>query len=789
MSDRKINPTDLIESVLSDPSWDLGTLELRQNDLDRCPNAITWMTQTKYGGFTPWPRQIQFATQLFEDYCPDCSTMSVVNDMWGMNLEAIERQVMFLRNGACPQCGKNRNHFRASGQHKGYNELIGIAGQRCLDPDTPILKANGDITHLFKCRSGDLIQDRNGKLTTIKKIWTSFEPGYFRIWFANDVVVKCGHEHCWITQRGEIPSAELKITDTIEYGDSWMGLKGVDAIRLPNGCRMIDLETDSGTFLHAAGITLHNSGKTFITAVFSSYLEHRYLCLEGVCSENYGLRNSTFITTFVAGDKQQVNETTWGNFVTEIKKSPWYQRYFDYLKVEGKRLGQKLYDFKTEEYLWFPHKKLMVAFAAGNFTTLRGRTRNAGSIDELGWFESNASAKRMNGLEIYNALSNSLETIRTSVADKWNEGKYDLPSAYMFDVSSPSAEDDPIMTLAANSKANPNCFQFHLPTWEINPAMTRDRLRGKFETNPLAAQRDFAAVPGVGKNIFIPNAEQVDACIDDERKNMLQYTTEIFDVTIKQHTYNYVRALLTNVDVNRMTPFMIACDAAEAGNSYGLALCSLDEHDTSYVNGLVLITPKALDGDVARIHFPSVMDIILELRKRGLQIEMVCFDRWQSTSTVQELRDLNIDAQRYSLRYNDFLNWRANLTDRKIRFPTPEVPFKQVLLEKLTDRTPVASLLKQVRTVRDSGKMVIKPSQGDDDLFRCIVLADRMMRQNRQQFIRRTDTSSSRADSIYSVTVTSLNTMHNGIKANQTFNQQSKRWNGSLTTRMTKRKY
>lgn len=736
-----IDPIDLIESVIESAEWDLGALELRQNSLDLCPNAIAWMLESKYGGFQPFPRQIQFAAQLFEDYCPFCSNLDVVEDMWGMTPSEIQKQVVFLQHGVCPVCGQNKNHFRDSKLHKGRHELIGIAGQRCLDPSTEVIvKTNDNLvkTTLSCIRPGDWIADKKMTLTKVKKVSKSIQAGYFKVvckYQDRITEFKCGHEHIWVTSKGDVPVTVLTTQHKLlDYQGKLVEILEIERIKI--AYNMIDIETATGTFVHSSGILLHNSGKTFIVGVFSSYLTHRYLCLDGVCSNHYkGMRNTLIMATFVASDKSQVEETTWGNYRMEIKKSVWYQQYFEYLNSESKRLGVKLLHFK-DTFMFFPAKRLLASFAAGNFASLRGRTRNIGSIDEVGWLESRSTAKRSNAKEIYAALNNSLRTIRSGAENMYLEGKFNLPTAYMFNVSSPSAEDDPIMTLAANSKRDPQVLIFHYPTWEIRPDITREALRGEFEKDPLGAQRDFGAEPSTNRHVFLSNIEILDASIED-RSNCINYEITEFVQSIKEKNYHYVKASIQNVQATKTVPYCVAIDAGETGNSFGIVISSLDLEEKTVFNGAIMIAPRALlSGSIASVHFPSALDLIKELRKL-IPIEMVVIDRWQSTSFVHELRDLGLQAFRYSLKYNDFRNFKSRYIERKIKYPSPEISFRLLMLERLTDMMPVSVLLKQTRTVRDTGKQVTKPSNGDDDLFRCSVLADWAMQFYKPQFLRR----------------------------------------------------
>lgn len=756
-SNATVNPSQLITDLLNS-NWDLGTLELRSHSIDTASNSVDWMTNRRYVDFSPWPRQLQIAINLFEDYCPDCSDMNIVNDMWGLSLNFIKSKVALLQHGVCPQCGKNRGHFRAEGTQHGVQELVGVAGQRCLGPDTLVSTPQGS-KFLINLKVGDVLNDLEGT-TEVLKVEHSFQPGHFVVYleFRGQLIkIVCSDDHAWVTSKGELITVQLEEGNAIRHKDGWAVVRTIERNKVPT--QMVDIETSTKTFLHPSGILLHNSGKTALTAMLSTYIGHKYLCLDGVCSNHYGLRNTLLTATFVAADKAQVSDTTWGAFADEVQRSEWYKGYFGYLDDEGKRLGVKLYEFRPETHLDFYNKRLQFGFAAPNMATLRGRTRFLGSIDEWGWFDNDPLSKRKNGGETYSALANGLASIRMGFPEASLKNP-DVPTGYMLCVSSPQSEDDPIMTRAATAREDKKVYCFHYASWDINPKIIRENMRTEMLANPAKFMRDFGAMPGTGKNIFLPNVEIMDSNIDDERTSSITYANESFSMQVKDTDYWYVRAILQALRPNREYPSMLACDAGERGNGYGMVLMHL-ENDTTVIDGAISIQPRVIgEGILGAVHFPSAHELVFEILKHT-HIEMVAYDRWQSTTIIQDLLQHNVDAQKYSLRYPDFLDFKNRYMEHNIRFPSPEVPYATLMMEAVSDATPIAQLLRQTRTVRDTGRKVTKPANGDDDLFRSLVLGDHLMHVNKGRFERR-DFGSTNSSSPFGVvrhTTASLNSL------------------------------
>lgn len=734
-SNATVNPTQLITDLLNS-NWDLGTLELRSHSIDTAANSVDWMTNRKYVDFSPWPRQIQIAVNLFEDFCPDCSDMNIVKDMWGLSLNYIKQKVSLLQHGVCPQCGQTRAQFRQDKKLFGVQELVGIAGQRCLGVDTEIATPTGP-RKMGSLRVGDILQDLEGT-TEVVKVEHNLQPGRFVVYIRalgseKTTILEASDDHTWVTSQGNIITVELQPGLAIRCKGGWGEVVAIDRFKTPTA--MVDIETSTGTFLHPSGILLHNSGKSALTAMLSTYIGHKYLVLDGVCSNHYGLRNQLLSGTFVAADKAQVSDTTWGGFASEVTNSEWYKAYFSYLDEEGKRLGFKLYEFKPEHHLEFYNKRLEFSFGAPNMAALRGRTRFLGSIDEWGWFDNDPMAKRKNGGETYSALANGLTSIRAGFAEALVHNP-DAPTGYMLCVSSPQSEDDPIMTRAGTAREDKQVYCFHYASWEINPKIIRENMRTEMLANPAKFMRDFGALPGTGKDIFLPNIEIMDSNIDEDRTNTITAVNETFSIDVKDTEYWYVKPVLQALRPNREYPSMLACDAGERGNGYGMVLMHL-EGDTTVIDGAISIQPRVVgEGILASVHFPSAHELIFAMLKLT-HIEMVAYDRWQSTTIIQDLLRHSQDAQKYSLRYSDFLDFKNRYMEHNVRFPSVEVPYATLMLETLSDQTPVAQLLKQTRTVRDTGRKVVKPANGDDDLFRSMVLGDHLMHFYKGRFERR----------------------------------------------------
>lgn len=104
-----------------------------ESDVKKAPNVVQWFIGREFLGLDispPYPKQIQFALELFEDFCPDCSDKRLVQNLYQQTMDEILDRVVLLEFGVCPKCKKNRGEFVESGIFTYPDELAICGGQR-----------------------------------------------------------------------------------------------------------------------------------------------------------------------------------------------------------------------------------------------------------------------------------------------------------------------------------------------------------------------------------------------------------------------------------------------------------------------------------------------------------------------------------------------------------------------------------------------------------------------------------------------------------------------------------
>ena len=486
-----------------------------------------------------------------------------------------------------------------------------------------------------------------------------------------------------------------------------------------------------------------SSKSSSVATFFWTYILHRYLAIPSVTNYFRLPSNSMLEAVFVAPLKEQINTNMWTPFKNAFDTSPWFREYVGHLKTEEKRLGIPMY-MRQQTYIGFPAHRMVLTMRAANSGTLRGSTRIFASQDELGWFNISSDGKKLAGIrdgaEIFTSLRRSLRTIRSAAEYRRTKfGDYDAIDGYMFCISSPSSVSDPIEQRAALAPKLPRVLFTRFPTWEVNPTLLETTLREEEGAEELKFNRDYAAQPPRAASPFIESSPFLKELVDKEYTKRPLITYEIKSVEDKIAGGMLLRPVLTRRSPDKTIPRVITVDNGEKKNSFALGIASFyPEHEGVLLEEFVEVAPhKDHQVDLAWCYDELVIPLI-----RLLNIQAVVYDRWESSYAVRDLRtNHNIAASQYSLKWKDFEAFKEDLRASRIWFPIPEVdPDTLLLTNNLVERArhPRAHFQLQLTTVNQFGRQVTKPDGGNDDLFRCAVLAHWTIMNNKEQYRRGT---------------------------------------------------
>lgn len=484
------------------------------------------------------------------------------------------------------------------------------------------------------------------------------------------------------------------------------------------------------------------SGKSFTTGVIETYQHHLWLRAVSSPQGMLSLPATQQLTgTYISMTFQQTLNNLFTPIRNSVKSAPWFTEYHEMLRDYEERTGENLYTI-NELFIRYRHRNLLFHVASSNKRSLRGATRIAAILDELGWFQNgnkSAELERASGKEVYDAMNNSLGTASGAYHTLTRQKGYNyLPKPYIAGISSPSDVNDQIMTLYRDGKGTDDSYCVKAATWEFNPNMpkTTPLIAAAFRRDPVGAMRDWGAEPPLSAAGWITEVNNVTPLFDPKLKNAV----DLRQRRIKTRTGAY----RMTADVTLKKTFnggrVMVLDAARTNNSFALSVAHLDEETGVIVfDALAEVQPAA----ACPISFHAIYENVLKPIAQGLGVKVLVTDTWQNLKILEDLEaDLGVIPFQQKLQYKDFVAAKDSCYDRKMRFPAIDMKGGvDAIFDKSSKRAhdddeadtypgkflgkPSAHLFYQILSVRDypAAKQVTKGPGVTDDIFRCVVLS------------------------------------------------------------------
>lgn len=439
-----------------------------------------------------------------------------------------------------------------------------------------------------------------------------------------------------------------------------------------------------------------------------------------------------------------------------IYQNPDTPEFLQFVKTVDKELYRKLRRFFALEAHYEEvvsvkelNKKMTVydltvpdthAFTANGLSS--HNTRVFSATDELGWFPfslaeeeddlDNDERERANADEVYTALENSLSTVRTEIYAKFKQGVNHLPTAYNFNLSSPSSWKDKICRLLKESEGSRYSLGLRLPTWDINPMFSRDHpvIVNAYRKNPVHAERDYGANPP-SVNASRYDKDQIQRLFSGRNHHALKYLTK--DSVTEGGAGRVYADLVTKYNLDRWPASALALDAGLNNNSFSLALGNL-AGDVLRVTSLLELIPF----DRRKIDFSLMLKFVLKPLIEQCNVHYVCADRWNSILMLQTLQEESIPkgpgdqeprvlCEQFSVKRRDFDQFDADFVhSENLILPAGEQDFavtEEVMdYKKEMPHKPAAHLYLQFLTVREFNGTIVKGDGYTDDNYRALIL-------------------------------------------------------------------
>jgi len=474
------------------------------------------------------------------------------------------------------------------------------------------------------------------------------------------------------------------------------------------------------------GVAGVKSGKTTLGALMmASYILHKILFFRDIRKWLGILPTQSFHFVFLAASELQAKSTGWDYF-SSVKELPWFKEYF-------KRIGERCRELgiRKDEVIEISDSSWKLKFAK---IVLRPLHTNSGSIagpafmfvfiDEMSKIDRSTTKRGVD--EIYRVSRNNQFAIRSAFKRRIDEGDLvrngDIFDAVMVCASTPMFEDDKILELMSGAERLSRRFAFHMSSFEANPFLSREIIEEEDEEDPQRILRDYDAIPTSGVSNFV-SKDSVSIAVLEKSPMLFSWRIE------KEMKMDRVMIypVLDNSVTDKLTIRFMHVDPGRVRDSFAIVLGRIEGDQEDYrvfIEAIVDISPKQFKGSgkVVEVDFDRVFEFIKKLCMR-FSLVVISYDRWNSVSHIQRLRNLGMNVVEGNLKYSDFMVFRQDLNGKRILFPETEIPFEDILRHRLSELVgmPRAKAVKELLMLQDDGKKVTHPSSGSDDLIYCCV--------------------------------------------------------------------
>lgn len=216
----------------------------------------------------------------------------------------------------------------------------------------------------------------------------------------------------------------------------------------------------------------------------------------------------------------------------------------------------------------------------------------------------------------------------------------------------------------------PKIFALKRPTWEINPLVTLDSLMAAFYDDPIDSLSRFACMP--------PDA--IDAFFKDRAKIELAFSA--------QDSLNEDNSFRPTFLPDPEKRYYIHVDLARVHDHAAVALAHVEKWEQRRIGDKLTEPAPVVIVDQVRFWTPSktknvdfteIREYILSLKRRGFNIHLVTFDRWESADTMQYLNERGLKAERLSVAKKHYEDLAMVVAEQRVVGPRIELLIDELL--------------------------------------------------------------------------------------------------------------
>ena len=447
------------------------------------------------------------------------------------------------------------------------------------------------------------------------------------------------------------------------------------------------------------------SGKDFTSTVGTAYLVYKLLCLKDP-ARYFGKPAGDAIDLInVAINAQQAKNVFFKGFKTKIEHSPWFA---------GK------YESKVDSVTF--DKSITVYSGHSERESHEGLNLMLAVLDEISGFAQESVSGNENaktGDAIYKAFRGSVDSrfpdygkvillsfpryqgdfiskrYEEVIAEKETIVRShdfilnpDMPEDVDGNKFSVEWDEDHILSYKI-----PGVFAIKRPTWEVNPTRKIEDFKLAFYTDPGDALMRFACMPNFSSDAFFKQRDKL------ERSMSLRNPLDNF------------RRFDPAWEPNPDKVYFVHADLAQKHDKCAVAISHVEKWvDIKSFNDYEQIVPFVVVDAIAwweprkegPVDLSEVKNWIIHLRRMGINLGLVTFDRWQSFDIQQELKAVGIKTDTLSVAKKHYEDLAMLIYEERVAMPHIDLLFEEMSELKIVSDKKVDHPRKKSKDLADA---------------------------------------------------------------------------------------
>lgn len=438
------------------------------------------------------------------------------------------------------------------------------------------------------------------------------------------------------------------------------------------------------------------SGKDFLSTIACTYIVYLLLCLRDP-QEYYSKPSGDNIDIMnIAINSEQAKNVFFGGFKTRLANSPWFEgRYSEkQLSVHFDK-NINVYSGHSERDAWEGYNVIYVVLDEISGFAMDTNTGNEHGKTAASIYKMHAASVSSRFGKIGKVVLLSFPRFKNDfIQQRYNEaveGKVDSPirgskvvvereHTFAINPDLPPGtegneftirwEEDHIM-----SYAEPKVFALKRPSWEVNPTMAIEDKMRDFLNDPVDALSRFACMP--------PDA--VDAFFKDREKMTAAFNS--------QNGVDDSNAFNPWFQPKENKKYYIHVDLAQKQDRCVVTMAHVEKWEQRNIGGKMTEPAPVVKVDVVRwwtptsdksVDFTDVREFILALARRGFDIKLVTFDRWNSHDIMNELRRYGLRSEILSVAKKHYTDMAMMVHEERLSAPHNPLFIDELLALRIT---------------------------------------------------------------------------------------------------------